>query len=265
MKRKYVLIPILLIILPVGVYSLIFPMGTSFHFEKSGNVEKLIFLVDVRNVKDCNVSFSFADDTDLLYSLDIEMYSFVSSSSFYVYDTDSSVHVNTYARPGRSEWTGGDLRVKKIDFKLGIGCAYSILVVGTNLTTSFTYSNGALIGQDSAIHCYAVNSSVSFKYDGYDVDTTTYEKEQNPVRLSVKLGDVDETQYLLNQAILNIDLPNLYNGRINVDADSISQSMSGWYIVDEHSYYTDEVDGYPPELFMDISSTDVSLNLMKSI
>ncbi|MHA2603505.1 MAG: hypothetical protein AM324_015400 [Candidatus Thorarchaeota archaeon SMTZ1-83] len=265
MKRQLVAVGIVLLVIgSVGVYLFLFPMGTSFHYEKAGTADNAEYRVGVRNIRDCEINVSFVDDSDLLYSLDIEMYGFSSSTAFYIYEDDTSVLLNYYTGPAQTEWTGDETRIKSLDIVLGIGKAYNIILAGINLTASITYSNGALIGQSTYLHYLAVESSTVFVYDGYDVDVTTLGLEDDPVRLDANLGGQGE--YTLTSAMIDIDLPYFYFGDVDIVADDVAVSASGWNkseVVD--SWSTEYVDGIPPEVFVDIFSSDFSATLVKSI
>jgi hypothetical protein len=265
MKRQLVAVGILVLIIgSVGVYLFLFPMGSSFHYENTGTADNAEYRVGVRNIRDCEINVSFVDDDDLLYSFDIEMYGFSSSTAFYLYEDATSVLLNYYTGPSRAEWTGEETRIKSLNIILGTGKAYNIILAGTNLTTSVTYSNNALIGQSTYLHYLAVESSAVFIYDGYDVDVTTLGLENDPVRLDANLGG--QGDYTLASATIDIDLPYFYFGDVDIIADDITVSASGWNKSEVvESYSTEFVDGIPPEIFVDIFSSDFSATLVKSI
>jgi hypothetical protein len=265
MKRQLVAVGIVVLIIgSVGVYLFLFPMGSSFHYEKTGTADNVEYRVGVRNIRDCEINVSFVDDNDLLYSLDIEMYGFSSSTVFYLYEDATSVLLNYYTGPSRAEWTGEETRIKSLSIALGTGKAYNIIMAGTNLTASITYSNGALIGQSTYLHYLAVESSAVFTYDGYDVDVTTLEVDNDPVRLDANLGG--QGDFRLTSAVVDIDLPYFYFGDVDIVADDITVSASGWNksaVVD--SYSTEDVDGIPPEVFVDIFSSEFNATLVRSM
>lgn len=265
MKRQLVAIGIVVLIMgSVGVYLYLFPMGTSFHYEKTDTADNAEYRVGVRNIRDCRINVSFVDDGNLLYSFDIEMYGFSSSTAYYIYEDDTSVLLNYYTGPARTEWTGEETRIKSLNFLLGSGKAYNIILGGTNLTASITYSNGALIGQTTYLHYLAVESSAVFIYDGYDVDVTTLGFEDDPVRLDANLGGQGE--YTLVSAVVDIDLPYFYFGDVDIVSEDVTVSASGWTwseVVD--SYFTEDVDGIPPEVFVDTFSSEFTATLVKSM
>ncbi len=265
MKRQLVAVGIVVLIIgSVGVYLYLFPMGTSFHYEKTDTVDNEEYRVGVRNIRNCRINVSFVDDGNLLYSFDIEMYGFSSSTAYNIYEDDTSVLLNYYTGPARTEWTGEETRIKSLKILLGSGKAYNVILGGTNLTASITYSNGALIGQSTYLHYLAVDSSAVFIYDGYDVDVTTLGLQNDPVRLDSNLGG--QGDYTLKSAMIDIDLPYFYYGDIDIVADDITVSASGWNksaLVD--SYSTEYVDGIPAEVFVDIFSSEFNATLVKSM
>jgi hypothetical protein len=243
-------------------------MGTSFHYERRiSDPDNGIYTIGVDNIQDCRLNISFVDDPNLLYSIDVEMYGFESSSSFYVYDWEGTIRTdfNYYVRPGRTDWVGEPTRIKSMDVVLGTGKAYNIYIAGVNLTAYVTYSNGALIAPHGYFRYIAPDSTVLFIYDGYSVDDSTLEEEADSVRLDVDLGSEDSAGQRLRTVILDVNLPYLYFGDADLLSPSLSVNLEGWVqgaLVS--SFFTNDVDGFPPEFFVDVYSQVIEANLVKA-
>ncbi|MHA1943598.1 MAG: hypothetical protein ACW96M_04290 [Candidatus Thorarchaeota archaeon] len=259
-----------LIIGSVGAYLLVFPLGTSFHYQKVTTADNAVYLVGVKNIRECEVTVSFTNDSSLLYSIDIEMYGLASSTVFYIYEDEVSTLINFYDGPSRTDWSGEEVRVKKLDIVLGTGKAYNVQIWGTNLTTTVTYSNGALIGQDSYVRYRADNGTMTFSYDGSAVDDETLGDPLTPTRLTADLGREAYTGYQLAYVEVDVDLPYFYYGDADFITETLDVTYSGWTrgpIPEVESYFTDDVEGegFPPRLYLDIFSSEIVADLMKAI
>ncbi len=272
MNRRLLALLIIICVLLVGgigAYFAVFPLGTSFHYErKISEPDNGTFTLGIDNIKDCELNISFVNNPQLLYTIDIAMYEFSSSSSFYLYNWEGSsrMEFNYYMRPGRTDWSGEPTRIKSMDIVLGTGKAYNIYIAGTNLTAHVNYSNGALIASHGYFRYIAPNSRISFAYDGYTVDDSTLESYENPVRLDIDLGSEDSAGQRLQSVTLEVDLPYLYFGDADLLTESLSITMGGWVQgALTSSFYTEDVEGNPPEFFIDVYSEEITANLVKAV
>jgi len=268
-RRIIAVIITVLIVGSLGVYFFMFPFGASFHYQKSSTADNTVYLVGVRNIRDCEVTVSFANDSSLLYSIDIEMYGFVSSTVFYIYEDAISTRINYYDGPSQALWSGDEVHVKKMDILLGTGKAYNIEIWGTNLTASVIYSNGALIGRDSYVQFRSDNGTMTFSYDGSDVDDETIGEPLNPTRLTADFGVENYAVLQLSYVEIDVDLPYFYYGDADFNMDTLDVTLSGWSrgpVPEVESYYTDDVEGtgYPPRFYIDVFSSEIVANLVKA-
>jgi hypothetical protein len=266
MDKRFIAVALVLIVGSVGFYLILFPLGSSFHFEKRTTADNEVYLIGFRNIQDCEITVSFVNDSSLLYSLDIEMYGFTSSTVFYLYEDEYSTLLNYYTGPNRDDWTGEDVRVKSLNILLGTGKAYNIAIAGANLTGLFTYSNGALIGQDSYLSFYATSGSASLSYNGNDIDDSTLAETLHPTRMEVNLGIETYSNYHLSNVHAEVDLPYLYYGDVDINADTIIIDTDGWEkAILADSYFTPPVDDSAPRFFLDLFGSTVEANLFKPL
>ena len=266
MDKKLVAFALVLVLCSVGFYLLLFPVGTSFRFAKNSPADNEAYLIGVKNIQDCVITVSFVNDSNLLYDIDIEMYGFSSITVFYLYEDEYSTLLNYYTGPNRAEWTADEVRVKSLAIVLGTGKAYNIAIAGINLTTSFTYENGALIGQDSYVSYYPDGGSADITYNGSDVDSSTLAEYLAPTRIEFNFGTGGAGGLALDSTLVDVDLPYFSYGDVDINADTIEIVTEGWEKATQvDSYYTLPVDGFPPRFFLDIFSSSVDANLFKPI
>jgi len=270
MDRRFVAVGLVaIIVLSVSAYFIIFPMGSSFRYQKMSTADNGEYFVGVYNIRDCEVSVSFTNDTSLLYSMAIEMYGISISTVFYLFEDSSRTLLNYYESSTLAMWSRDEVSVKKLDLVLGTGKAYTIAVWGTNLTATVTYSNGALIGQESYFQFFSENGSIYAEFNGDEVDDSTLGSSSDPVRFDFKLGKTSFADYELAYVELNITLPCFYYGDLDVNADIIDVSISGWNRTSDmevFSWYTDDVEGegYPPNVYIDVFCVEVVADLLKA-
>ena len=270
MNRQLVAVGlVVVIVLSFGIYLAIFPTGTNFTYQKSTTADNEDYVVGIYNIRDCEVSVSFANDTTLLYSMNIEMYRPTSETVFYLHEDSYRTLLNYYEGSSLTTWSREEVRVKKLDLVLGTGKAYNLVVWGTNLTATVTYSNGALIGQESYFRFRSDNGSISAEFNGNEVDDSTLGSISTPVRFDFDLGHQDFDDLQLTYAELNITLPYFYYGDLDVIADIIDVSTTGWNMSpmpEVFSYFTNYVqgEGFPPNVYIDVFSVEVVANLVKA-
>jgi hypothetical protein len=227
MERVKVAI-ILVIVISVGIGGVFLLLGgvssTEFHYEHvypSGETKQA--LVSLWGLEDTNVSITFEDNPALLHSLDIELYSAGDIFQYELEDKASYYWIKLEATD----------RIKSLDLVLGTGPKYEIGIHGTNINSTITYSNGALLrGQQieyygSGFLRFVLDEDIDFSTEGLDVLI----REEAGVR-----GDLD----------LNIDLPEGLNGRVSFDTTSLTIAENeGWAFRSEGHYSTDAVSPQP--------------------
>lgn len=260
---------IVIIVFSISAYFIIFPTNTNFTYQKSATPDYDDYVVGIYNIRDCQVSVSFTNDTTLLYSMNIKMYEPTSKTIFYLYEDSYRTLLNYYESSSLTEWSRNEVRAKKLDLVLGTGKAYNIAVWGTNLTTTVAYTNGALIGQESYFQVRSENGSVFVEFDGNEVDDSTLGSSSDPVRLDFDLGQWSIFDYQLTHTELDINLPYFYYGDLDVGAEIIDVAMTGWNrspVPEVFSYFTSYVEGEgdPPSVYIDVCSLEVIANLVKA-
>ncbi|MHA2149808.1 MAG: hypothetical protein ACXAAN_14255 [Candidatus Thorarchaeota archaeon] len=244
---------VVVIVFSVSAYFIIFPTTTSFQYQRDSTADNQDYIVGIYNIRDCEVNVSFT----------------VSSTVFYLHEDSYRSLLNYYEGSSLTAWSREEVRVKKLDLVLGTGKAYKIAVWGTNLTTTVTYSNGALIGQDSYFQYRSDNGSIFVEFNGDEVDDSTLGSSSDPVRHDFDLGRQDFDDLQLTYAELDIDLPYFYYGDLDVIAAIIDVSITGWSrgpMPEVFSYYTNYVqgEGDPPNVYIDVFSVEVVADLVKA-
>jgi hypothetical protein len=150
---------------------------------------------------------------------------------------------------------------------LGTGKVYKIDIWGTRLNVTIDYGDGAIIGYESFVWVHSDNGTVVVNYDGAEVDDTTLADGSDDIRIDFDIGTQHLSGYDLVYAEFNIDLPYFYYGDLDINAETFNVTMSGWShtlnpVVE--SYFTDEVEGDPPNCYIDVFAVDVVANLMKA-
>ncbi len=118
-----------------------------YHYERdlvSTDPSRIIVRMD--DIVDCEITISFANDTSLLYSVDIEFYEpMIHGDDFNWFDNNQGwIGVNTGTLSGFDP-----VRVKSIGLVLGNSCVYDIAVEGWNVSASILYDNGIHLSDDS--------------------------------------------------------------------------------------------------------------------
>ena len=136
MNKKTTIVSVIVIAIAIVVFLIVSQVGTSLHIENR-NVPDEKYAIWIIDVDDCNVSVSFTNDTNLFYAFDVKLSSVAFIPNSYSIETLS----------GRVIFSGSS-SVVSVDLTLGTGINYDIIVRGGNLTTTITYSNGALINNN---------------------------------------------------------------------------------------------------------------------
>ncbi len=186
--------------------------STQFHYERAypaDETRKVNILLDVRNT---NVSVTFVDDPNLMYSVDVVQYSTGDHHHSYYQEWGDphfslDYHIDSLTDEG----------IKEVNVVLGTGTYYVIYIEGANNNASVVFDNGAVLaGQEILMSAaqgdfyFELTEDVSFTDAGLLVNSAT----------GVNL-------------VLDVDLPTGLNGRLEVQ-DGISfspTSMVGWSLV----------------------------------
>jgi hypothetical protein len=191
---------------------------TQFHYEASypaGDTRKVTFYL--RDLKDTNVTISFANDTSLLYRIDAELYDPASGSVTVDY---ASINVHLV----HIEGTG---RQRRVDVVLGTAAKYDITIQRCeNLNTTVRYGNGAVLNET----WFSCRQTGIFRVSVDEGDgLTTYGGMVIGARIPE--GSVGPLYVLLD-----IDLPTGVEGRLRTNNAPISfVERVGW------GYYGDGI------------------------
>ncbi|MGQ4912380.1 MAG: hypothetical protein ACP6KW_09450 [Candidatus Thorarchaeota archaeon] len=211
-------------------------ISTHFRYERGcAPNETRVFYLNL-NVIDTNVTVSFVDDPDLLYQIDVEEYSHGASHTptYEEDETSMSFYINGL----------DSARLEQVDVRLGTGTFCDILIWGSNINASVVFGNRAkLDGQTCA---FISDGRVRFEFSE-DV--------------SFSNSSIDVVVNGADDATVVVDLPLGMNGRMNVkpSATIVSQSASGWFLVNSTVWATSSTD--TPLLYIDIGSKHVSFDL----
>ncbi len=197
---------VIVVVATVGIVVVLDPWGTELHFrqEYTGGEDTKVLLT-IWSLRDCNLTVSFVNDTSLLFDIQASLYE--------PSDTLSVTHESSdyWLIEGRG-------RQKRIDILLGTGVCYDINIgEGTNLNTTITVGNGAIIDGQSikALHTGVVRFSF---------------REQNEPDIRSGFGVTLGFQPYTPTALVDIDLPNNMDGELRAGDSPISfVAISGWY------------------------------------
>ncbi|MHA1903958.1 MAG: hypothetical protein ACXADL_06530 [Candidatus Thorarchaeota archaeon] len=213
MERKYLAIGVVavLTVASVGVILVLDPFGT--HYEAKVQEQYERGTIHVKDMSNGNVSVSFVDDPTLFYSID-----FVQASSGprpYIYT--NSLHTDD---PNIQLVCDGD--VDSLDIVLGNGIGYGITIHGTDINTTVTYNNNAVIGayQQPNYFSYGASGTLEFIFTE-DVNYTSW-------GLDVHLDRINRELYVS----LDIDLPDGLGGSLallNVGTFNIVDREGWWH------------------------------------
>ena len=62
MNKKHLAILVIAVIVPIGTYLVMFPKGTSFHYEKTSTADYADYTVGIEHVKDSTINIEFVND-----------------------------------------------------------------------------------------------------------------------------------------------------------------------------------------------------------
>jgi hypothetical protein len=253
MERKQ-LIALCVIVIVIGVAGVGFVLlSTPTHYEREYPAESSKYVRLGISVEDCNLSISFRNDSTLMYSIDVEVYS---DSDFKVNYREGVEYHSIQIGVFSGQMPTGPARLKSLDIILGTAATYQIVAGGNNLDTSIVYGNGAKLGQfgngvdysdDDVI--YKATGSVQFTFED-DVDFSGG-------GLDVMLTGMGGIVNYLDSAILDIDLPEGMDGRVCFFDSVMSVDNNGWIpYPNKYQTGTDQ-----PLLDVHVTATIGSMNL----
>jgi len=234
MNRKAVAVVLVLIILGTGSFLILFPRSSnSYHFEEQipeGDVYR--YSIWLKDIRDCTLNVSFIDDPDLLYNLDIGLYeSHPEDSAFDLSITDYGGTYRIYQVSFE-----GKVRIRTIQLILGSGVPYEIVVSGSDVNSTFVYSNNA-VGSDASLYYSATGSNVNLIF--------TENMSFNESGMEITVGSDAQTDYVN----LYVDLPDGIYGGATFREPLYLQSNTGWafrsQFIDSVTYSTDPLNPEP--------------------
>ena len=253
-RTKLIAIGVIVIVIGVaGVgFLLLGPLGTPTHYEQEYPVGSSKHIMVFIGLVDCNLTISFRNDSTLLYSIDVELYS---DSDFRVYYSEWSEYHAVKINKFEGEMSTGPARLKSVDIVLGTAAQYVIGVGGENIDASISYGNGAKLGYHSDgveytddDFIFEASGSVRFTFEN-DVDFSSGGLD---VQLSSSGGPLD----YLGSAILDIDLPEGMTGRVSYFDSAMSVDNNGWIPYPDKYQY-----GSGPLLDIHVRATTGSMTL----
>jgi len=217
-KMKAVAVVVVITVAITSVVLVVNPFGTQFHYERAWHSGDARWgSVRFYDLKDCNVTVSFVNDSSVHHRLDIELYNPTFASSAFTIISSIEVGLKFTAIS----------RIRSLNLVLGTGTQHYVLFkCGTaNLNTTIIYSNGALMGDDarliyeaSGILRFAFAESVSFSDKG----------------MECVLG-----LFSPGTVYVYVDLPDGMDGRASLGGDNIyTTELSGWYYRLGNTYST---------------------------
>ena len=218
----------------IGVsFILVGPLGGSgFQFEQSvtfSTPDRIFFQI---RADDANVSVTYADRADLLYSINITGYP--DSSEAHVMFDKHSDSWGVFFTAGRQV---------SIDIVLGTGCFYFLNIIDlSNVNTTITYANNAW-----------VNGSALTYSGGDDCDLT--------LRITADIRTTDTLGFtgriMCRSLNLEIDTPHEWNGLVDFNESNLTiMELAGWSGLFAPRYRTDVYDGNP-SIELDVEAEEV--------
>lgn len=215
---KAVAVVVVVTVATVGVVLVVNPFGTQFHYERAWHSGDARWgSVRFYDLKDCNVTVSFVNDSSVHHRLDVELYtpSFASSAFTIISSLEAGLKFTAISR------------IRSVNLVLGTGTQYYVnFDCGTaNLNTTIIYSNGALMGNDAR-----------FLYRACGTLRFAFTENVNFTNRGMECGlDV----YPLGTAYVYVDLPDGMDGRASLGADNVyTTELSGWYYRLGNTYST---------------------------
>jgi hypothetical protein len=228
MNRRAVAIVLALIVVGAGTVILLLPQSlSSFHLEADYTGEGVdpiyLWLTDIQ---DCNLTVTFTDNPDLLYSIDIDLYEAAPSSSAFVLTVEEWFDIRFQAI----------LSIKSLQVTLGTGVPYKIVVSGTDVNATFIYDNN-VIGSGASLNYGATGSFISLNF--------TEDMVFSDTGMEVRVGATGEADI----AYLHTDLPDGVNGEATFREPLSLHSVIGWVyrsgFLNEVTYSTDPLNTEP--------------------
>jgi len=235
---------ILVVVSVVGVFVFLYPQDPrieqGFQFERNVTTttpERIFFRI---NAEDTDMSISFVDDADLLYSIDIVPYEDSTEASIMIQANQESWGLSLVTGPQQS-----------VNITLGNGCFYNLQIAGGSyLNTTVIYSNNAWVNGTSL--GYFPDSSHGF--DGH---------------LTLKIlddiitdGTTGFTGHIDCDTLnLEIDLPDQWGGTVDFNDINITLlELTGWFEWFGR-YITDNSDDDVPLIDLDVEVEEVIARL----
>jgi len=174
-NRKVVAVGItcVLAVSVTAIVLVIDPFGASFHFEwRDKAVGTGVVQFTLGKLRDSQLSISFVNDTSLLYSLDVTLFSPAFMNSVFTF----------ISHPSNPDYAILDFEAsaptRSVNLVLGTARGYFLTITGTNLTSSVKYGNGSLLTAkaadwvDPSTLWYDASGTLGFEFQN-DVNFTT--------------------------------------------------------------------------------------------
>jgi len=250
-NRKIAALLVLVVVTTTGVVTVLTfnPYGTEFHLEErfpsGSDIDTEYVYVSLDDLRDCNLTISFVNDSSLIYSFDIQLYEPTFRSSAFGLIRKS---YTTYGYVG----VGLDayVRMRSVNVVLGTAKPYDLGVWdGTNLNSTVTYSNSAVLGKDFT---YRATGRLTFFF----FENVTF----TDAGLLVLIGI--SSLYHPDVANIYVDLPSGLNGVFGYDLDPDAYIMhdAGWYNRVDGTYST-TLDNPEPLLSIGVGSPAIAAYL----
>ncbi|MBN2229591.1 MAG: hypothetical protein JW779_08335 [Candidatus Thorarchaeota archaeon] len=216
-RRKMVSISVgVIVVVGLVVFVGIPLVQTHFHYEcayPAGSTKHAVLFLRALRAPSTNVTITFVDNPNLLYSIDVVQYEPGMHHHYSLYEPSYDPDAYHLVLDGM-----GDYKIASIDVILGTATYYQVFIDGRNLNVTLIYDNGAeLAGQDVKISTNEGICNIIFTENVNFTDTG----------LNVELSFF---------TILNVfvDLPEGMNGKLSVphDVNFGYTEMVGWSLTD---------------------------------
>jgi hypothetical protein len=216
-KMKAIAVVVVITVAITGVVLVVNPFGTQFHYERAWHSGDARWgSVRFYDLKDCNVTISFVNDSSVHHRLDVELYTPTFASSAFTIISSIKVGLKFTAIS----------RIRSLNLVLGTGTQYYIsFSLSARLNTTIVYGNGALMGDDarflysaSGILRFAFTENVNFTEKGMECSMNVFPS---------------------GTAYVYVDLPDGMDGRASLGGDNVyTTELSGWYYRLGNTYST---------------------------
>lgn len=248
MNRKIAALSVLAVVTTTGVITVLTfnPYRTEFHLEErfpsGSDIDTEYVYVSLDDLRDCNLTISFVNDSSLIYSFDILLYEPAFRSSAFGLIRKSYMTYG-YVGVGLESY----VRMRSVSVVLGTAKPYSLGVWdGINLNSTATYSNGAALSTAEEF-IYHATGTLQFIF----LEDVNFTEGGFHVRIGPSTPWPD-TVYLY------VDLPSWLNGVFYhaVDPQPYIMHDEGWYYRLGGSYST-TWGNPPPLLTISVSSPTI--------